>query len=40
LKILVTGISDTFVAGSIYGELIINFQNGKVSKIFLGAAAE
>jgi hypothetical protein len=32
--------SDTFVAGSIYGGLIFNFQNGKVSKIFLGAAAE
>jgi hypothetical protein len=32
--------SDSFVAGSIYGGLIFNFQNGKVSKIFLGAAAE
>jgi hypothetical protein len=32
--------SDVFVAGSIYGGLIFNFQNGKVSKIFLGAAAE
>jgi hypothetical protein len=31
---------DIFVAGSIYGGLIFNFQNGKVSKIFLGAAAE
>jgi hypothetical protein len=32
--------SDVLVAGSIYGGLIFNFQNGKVSKIFLGAAAE
>jgi hypothetical protein len=32
--------SDSFVAGSIYGGLIFHFQNGKVSKIFLGAAAE
>jgi hypothetical protein len=32
--------SDVLVAGSIYGGLIVNFQNGKVSKIFLGAAAE
>jgi hypothetical protein len=32
--------SDTFVAGSIYGGLIFNFQNGKVNKIFLGVAAE
>jgi hypothetical protein len=29
-----------FVAGSIYGGLIIHFQNGKVSEIYLGAAAE
>ena len=29
-----------FVAGSIYGGLVFYFQNGKVSKIFLGAAAE
>ena len=29
-----------FVAGSIYGGLIFYFQNGQVSKIFLGAAAE
>ena len=29
-----------FVAGSIYGGLAFTFQNGKVSKIFLGAAAE
>jgi hypothetical protein len=32
--------SDYFVAGSIYGGLIFKFQNGKVSEIFLGAAAE
>jgi hypothetical protein len=31
---------DHFVAGSIYGGLIFQFQNGKVSEIFLGAAAE
>ena len=30
----------TFVAGSIYGGLIFSFRNGKVSSIFLGAAAE
>jgi hypothetical protein len=29
-----------FVAGSIYGGLILNFKAGKVSAIFLGAAAE
>lgn len=32
--------STTFVAGSIYGGLIFQFNNGKVSQIFLGAAAE
>jgi hypothetical protein len=32
--------SGTFVAGSVYGGLIFQFQNGKVSQIFLGAAAE
>ena len=30
----------SFVAGSIYGGLIFHFENGKVSRIFLGAAAE
>ncbi len=29
-----------FVAGSVYGGLIFQFENGKVSQIFLGAAAE
>ena len=29
-----------FVAGSIYGGLVFYFQNDKVSKIFLGLAAE
>ena len=29
-----------FVAGSIYGGLILNFKAGKVSAMFLGAAAE
>ena len=29
-----------FVAGSIYGGVMFNFKNGKVSRIFLGAAAE
>lgn len=29
-----------FVAGSIYGGLIFSFRNGKVSSMFLGAAAE
>lgn len=31
---------ETFVAGSIYGGLVFSFKNGKVSTIFLGAAAE
>lgn len=30
----------TFVAGSIYGGIVFQFQDGKVSRIFLGAAAE
>jgi len=30
----------TFVAGTIYGGLIFNFKAGKVSVMFLGAAAE
>jgi hypothetical protein len=34
------GGSESFVAGSIYGGLIFQFENGKVSRIFLGAAAE
>jgi hypothetical protein len=29
-----------FVAGSIYGGVLFNFENGKVSRIYLGAAAE
>lgn len=32
--------SQQFVAGSIYGGLIFSFQNGQVTEIFLGAAAE
>jgi hypothetical protein len=32
--------SERFVAGSIYGGLIFNFKNGRVIRIFLGAAAE
>ncbi|WP_310484231.1 hypothetical protein [Chamaesiphon sp. VAR_48_metabat_403] len=34
------GGSESFVAGSICGGLIFQFENGKVSQIFLGAAAE
>lgn len=30
----------TFVAGSIYGGVIFHFEKGKVSEIFIGAAAE
>lgn len=30
----------TFVAGSIYGGVIFTFKDGKVSEIFIGAAAE
>ncbi len=30
----------TFVAGSVYGGVIFTFTGGKVSRIFLGAAAE
>jgi hypothetical protein len=32
--------SKTFVAGSVYGGLMFDFDAGKVSRIFLGAAAE
>ena len=32
--------SGSFVAGSIYGGLLFEFQGGKVVQIFLGAAAE
>jgi hypothetical protein len=32
--------TEVFVAGSIYGGLIFQFQNGKVESIFLGAGAE
>lgn len=31
---------ESFVAGSIYGGIIFNFTKGKVSSIFIGAAAE
>jgi hypothetical protein len=31
---------ETFIAGSIYGGLIVTFENGRVAEIFLGAAAE
>lgn len=31
---------EVFVAGSVYGGVIFNFTKGKVSKIFIGAAAE
>lgn len=31
---------DSFIAGSIYGGLIFTFADGKVERIFLGAAAE
>jgi hypothetical protein len=31
---------EVLVAGSIFGGLIFNFQQGKVSRIFIGAAAE
>jgi hypothetical protein len=30
----------TYVVGSIYGGIIFNFEKGKVSRIFFGAAAE
>jgi hypothetical protein len=30
----------SFVAGSIYGGLIFSFENGRVTRIFLGAGAE
>ena len=32
--------SKNFVAGSVYGGLMFDFENDKVSRIFLGAAAE
>lgn len=31
---------DAFVAGSLYGGIIFSFKKGKVSQIFIGAAAE
>lgn len=31
---------ETFVAGSVYGGVIFTFTGGKVSRIFIGAAAE
>jgi len=31
---------ESFVAGSLYGGMIFDFHNGKVSRIFLGTAAE
>jgi hypothetical protein len=31
---------ETFVAGSLYGGLIFNFKNNRVTEIFLGASAE
>lgn len=31
---------ESFVAGSVYGGLIFDFHDGKVARIFLGAAAE
>lgn len=34
------GSKDSFVAGSVYGGMIFNFKDKKVSRIFLGAAAE
>ena len=30
----------SFIAGSIYGGVIFQIENGKVSQIFLGAAGE
>src|SRR5262249_33898607 len=33
-------LPDLFVAGTIYGGLLLKFKAGKVSEIFLGAAAE
>lgn len=35
-----TSDPDTLVVGSIYGGIIFNFTEGKVSRIFFGAAAE
>jgi hypothetical protein len=35
-----TSDPDTLVVGSIYGGIIFNFTEGKVSRIFVGAAAE
>lgn len=33
-------VGETFVAGSIYGGVIFTFKEGKVVRIFIGAAAE
>lgn len=35
-----SALSGGFVAGSIYGGIVFQLQNGKVSRIFLGASAE
>lgn len=34
------GDEPTLIAGSIYGGIIFNFENGKLSSVFIGAAAE
>lgn len=34
------GEKDSFVAGSVYGGVIFTFRGGRVSRIFMGAAAE
>ncbi len=31
---------DVYILGSVYGGIVFSFENGKVSKIFLGASAE
>lgn len=36
----VSELGETFVAGSIYGGLVFNFEEGKVVKMFLGGGAE
>lgn len=36
----VSSSDDLFVAGSLYGGMVFGFTNGKVSSVFLGAAAE
>ena len=36
----IASLLNCFIAGSIFGGVMFNFEKGKVSRIFIGAAAE